>query len=237
MVPGHEIIGTVSAVGKDVKHFKVGDTAGVGVIIGSCRNCSACKQTSSNIAKSELPSPTTLATSTANSSRAATPTTSSATSTSPTTSPATSTWPQPRPCSAPESPPTPPPPLGRHQRQKSRRRRTRRPRPHGPEIRPLLRRSRRPVHHLARASVTTHSASAPTKSSSPKTPTPWPSIRQFLRLHPRHRLRAARHQSLPQRAQARRHPVQCRNPRRAFPGPTLPSPSIAAPSPAPPSAA
>jgi uncharacterized zinc-type alcohol dehydrogenase-like protein len=43
MVPGHEIIGTVAAIGKDVKKFKVGDTVGVGVIVDSDRTCDACK--------------------------------------------------------------------------------------------------------------------------------------------------------------------------------------------------
>lgn len=43
MVPGHEIIGIVSAVGKDVKKFKVGDTVGVGCMVDSCRTCANCK--------------------------------------------------------------------------------------------------------------------------------------------------------------------------------------------------
>ncbi len=43
MVPGHEIVGTVSAVGKDVKRFKPGDPAAVGVMVGSCRVCVNCK--------------------------------------------------------------------------------------------------------------------------------------------------------------------------------------------------
>jgi uncharacterized zinc-type alcohol dehydrogenase-like protein len=43
MVPGHEIIGRVTAVGAHVKKFKVGDFAGVGCMIDSCRDCSACK--------------------------------------------------------------------------------------------------------------------------------------------------------------------------------------------------
>lgn len=43
MVPGHEIVGKVSAVGNEVKKFKVGDTAAVGVIVDSCRECENCK--------------------------------------------------------------------------------------------------------------------------------------------------------------------------------------------------
>ncbi|MCT7909949.1 NAD(P)-dependent alcohol dehydrogenase [Arcobacter lacus] len=38
-VPGHEIVGIVSAIGKDVKNFKLGDRVGVGCMVdGSCRN-------------------------------------------------------------------------------------------------------------------------------------------------------------------------------------------------------
>lgn len=44
MVPGHEIVGVVSAVGKDVKNFKVGDVVGVGVMVDSCRECPSCKK-------------------------------------------------------------------------------------------------------------------------------------------------------------------------------------------------
>lgn len=42
MVPGHEIVGTVSAIGKEVKHVKVGDSVGVGCFTDSCRQCSSC---------------------------------------------------------------------------------------------------------------------------------------------------------------------------------------------------
>lgn len=42
MVPGHEIVGTVTEVGKEVSKFKVGDRIGVGVFIDSCRDCSNC---------------------------------------------------------------------------------------------------------------------------------------------------------------------------------------------------
>lgn len=44
MVPGHEIVGTVSAVGKDVTRLKPGDTASVGVMVDSCRACASCKR-------------------------------------------------------------------------------------------------------------------------------------------------------------------------------------------------
>ena len=43
MVPGHEIAGRVITVGKNVQKFKVGDYAGIGCMIGSCRHCDACK--------------------------------------------------------------------------------------------------------------------------------------------------------------------------------------------------
>ena len=42
MVPGHEIVGVVSAVGTGVTKFAVGDTVGVGVFIDSCRECENC---------------------------------------------------------------------------------------------------------------------------------------------------------------------------------------------------
>ena len=42
MVPGHEIVGKVLKVGKNVKKFKEGDLAGVGVMIDSCRHCNPC---------------------------------------------------------------------------------------------------------------------------------------------------------------------------------------------------
>jgi uncharacterized zinc-type alcohol dehydrogenase-like protein len=44
MVPGHEMVGTVTRVGAKVKNFKVGDIAGVGCMVDSCRECSACKE-------------------------------------------------------------------------------------------------------------------------------------------------------------------------------------------------
>ena len=43
VVTGHEIVGRVTAVGSDVTKFRVGDLAGVGVIVDSCRECDACK--------------------------------------------------------------------------------------------------------------------------------------------------------------------------------------------------
>lgn len=44
VVPGHEIIGHVTAVGTDVKKFKQGDVVGVGCMVDSCRECSPCKE-------------------------------------------------------------------------------------------------------------------------------------------------------------------------------------------------
>lgn len=42
-VPGHEIVGTVSATGSAVTKFKIGDTVGVGCMIDSCGHCHPCK--------------------------------------------------------------------------------------------------------------------------------------------------------------------------------------------------
>ena len=44
MVPGHEIVGKVIAVGSNVSKFAVGDLAGVGVFVDSCRVCKHCQQ-------------------------------------------------------------------------------------------------------------------------------------------------------------------------------------------------
>jgi uncharacterized zinc-type alcohol dehydrogenase-like protein len=41
-VPGHEIVGHVSAVGGEVSKFAVGDTVGVGCLVGSCGHCPSC---------------------------------------------------------------------------------------------------------------------------------------------------------------------------------------------------
>jgi uncharacterized zinc-type alcohol dehydrogenase-like protein len=41
-VPGHEIVGSVSAIGSAVTRFAAGDTVGVGCIVDSCRTCSSC---------------------------------------------------------------------------------------------------------------------------------------------------------------------------------------------------
>ncbi|WP_374349251.1 NAD(P)-dependent alcohol dehydrogenase [Thermomonas sp.] len=43
-VPGHEIVGHVSAVGADVTAFKAGDTVGVGCLVDSCRTCASCEE-------------------------------------------------------------------------------------------------------------------------------------------------------------------------------------------------
>lgn len=42
-VPGHEIVGRVSAVGDKVSRFKAGDLVGVGCLVDSCRTCPSCE--------------------------------------------------------------------------------------------------------------------------------------------------------------------------------------------------
>jgi uncharacterized zinc-type alcohol dehydrogenase-like protein len=43
-VPGHEIVGRVSAVGSAVTSFKPGDVVGVGCMVDSCRSCPSCQE-------------------------------------------------------------------------------------------------------------------------------------------------------------------------------------------------
>ncbi|WAJ36530.1 NAD(P)-dependent alcohol dehydrogenase [Pseudomonas sp. GOM7] len=41
-VPGHEIVGKISAVGSNVSAFQVGEIAGVGCMVDSCQHCASC---------------------------------------------------------------------------------------------------------------------------------------------------------------------------------------------------
>lgn len=43
VVPGHEIVGKVTRVGKEVTRFKQGDTVGVGCFVDSCGECKNCE--------------------------------------------------------------------------------------------------------------------------------------------------------------------------------------------------
>lgn len=43
VVPGHEIIGKITAVGSAVKNLKIGQRVGAGYMSGSCHECASCK--------------------------------------------------------------------------------------------------------------------------------------------------------------------------------------------------
>jgi uncharacterized zinc-type alcohol dehydrogenase-like protein len=44
LVPGHEIIGRVTAVGNEVKNYSVGDHVAVGCLVDSCQSCDQCRK-------------------------------------------------------------------------------------------------------------------------------------------------------------------------------------------------
>ena len=44
MIPGHEIAGEVTEVGKNVTKFKTGDRVGVGCMVNSCQSCESCNK-------------------------------------------------------------------------------------------------------------------------------------------------------------------------------------------------
>lgn len=54
-VPGHEIVGRVSAVGEHVSGFGVGDLVGVGCIVDSCRHCDECADGLENYCDNMVP--------------------------------------------------------------------------------------------------------------------------------------------------------------------------------------
>jgi len=43
-VPGHEIVGRVLNIGKEVKDFRVGEIVAVGCLVDSCQSCSSCQE-------------------------------------------------------------------------------------------------------------------------------------------------------------------------------------------------
>jgi len=52
LVPGHEVVGTVSAIGEQVTTARVGDTVGLGWYAGSCMTCSQCMSGDHNLCQS-----------------------------------------------------------------------------------------------------------------------------------------------------------------------------------------
>lgn len=43
LIPGHEIVGRVTAVGDEVSNYKVGDNVAVGCMVDSCQHCDQCE--------------------------------------------------------------------------------------------------------------------------------------------------------------------------------------------------
>ncbi len=43
-VPGHEIVGHVTALGSEITRFKLGEAVGVGCLVGSCQRCASCAE-------------------------------------------------------------------------------------------------------------------------------------------------------------------------------------------------
>lgn len=54
VVPGHEIVGRVTAVGDEVQTFKAGDLAAVGCMVDSCRTCPDCRENLEQYCQNEL---------------------------------------------------------------------------------------------------------------------------------------------------------------------------------------
>ena len=52
IVPGHEVVGTISSLGKNVGHLKIGDWVGLGWHSGYCMNCDLCLSGDHNLCSS-----------------------------------------------------------------------------------------------------------------------------------------------------------------------------------------
>lgn len=48
-VPGHEVVGKITAIGEHVKHLTIGQTVGVGWMSGSCMHCDQCMSGNHNL--------------------------------------------------------------------------------------------------------------------------------------------------------------------------------------------
>lgn len=48
-VPGHEVVGSIGAVGQDVKHLQIGDRVGLGWHAGYCMTCPSCASGDHNL--------------------------------------------------------------------------------------------------------------------------------------------------------------------------------------------
>jgi alcohol dehydrogenase, propanol-preferring len=51
-VPGHEIVGRVEEIGKDVSKFRIGDKAGISPLLESCMKCRYCKEGKEHLCES-----------------------------------------------------------------------------------------------------------------------------------------------------------------------------------------
>jgi len=49
IIPGHQIVGVVEAIGRDVQHFKIGDRAGVPWLNWTCGKCAFCQRGKENL--------------------------------------------------------------------------------------------------------------------------------------------------------------------------------------------
>ena len=52
LVPGHEVVGTISSVGNNVNNLKIGDYVGLGWHSGYCMTCSSCMSGDHNLCSS-----------------------------------------------------------------------------------------------------------------------------------------------------------------------------------------
>ena len=51
-VPGHEVVGTIAALGEHVHHLQPGQTVGLGWFSGSCMHCHECMSGHHNLCAS-----------------------------------------------------------------------------------------------------------------------------------------------------------------------------------------
>ncbi len=53
-IPGHELVGKVVQIGKDVTKFKVGDRAGITPLLEACKNCQYCNEGKEYLCESSI---------------------------------------------------------------------------------------------------------------------------------------------------------------------------------------